>query len=141
MDNLKNVAFQLERYWFEEASLHLNDNTGEQKINIDFKPSGVYHKDNGLYKLSFVFTAWEEGKEETDFTIRLKCNGYFRFQKAIGVEEIPGFFFPNSIAILFPYVRAFVSTLTLQANVSPMLLPTINLSPLQDALRKNTIVK
>ena len=50
-------------------------------------------------------------------------------------------FISNSIAILFPYVRAFVSTLTLQANIKPILLPTLNLSSLQDILRENTTTK
>ncbi|EXZ22215.1 pretranslocase subunit SecB family protein, partial [Bacteroides fragilis str. S13 L11] len=57
------------------------------------------------------------------------------------LAEIPNFFYPNSIAILFPYVRAFVSTLTLQANIKPILLPTLNLSSLQDTLRENTTTK
>lgn len=55
------------------------------------------------------------------------------------LEEIPTFFYPNSLAILFPYVRAFVSTLSLQANVRPVMLPTINLMGLTDRLRAQTI--
>lgn len=42
------------------------------------------------------------------------------------------------MAILFPYIRAFVSTVTLQANVMPILLPTVNLSSLESRLRENT---
>ena len=56
----------------------------------------------------------------------------------IEFNDIPGFFYPNSIAILFPYIRAFVSTLTLQANVTPIVLPTLNLTNLQEKLKKNT---
>ena len=54
------------------------------------------------------------------------------------LEEIPGFFYPNSLAIIFPYVRAFVSTITLQANVHPVMLPTLNLIGLTEELRSNT---
>ena len=138
---MDNVAFRLVRYWFEEAQFHLSNVPGEKKINIDFQPSGIYQKDKGLYDLSFVFVAWENNKTQENFAIKVKCNAVFQFNGAIGIDEIPAFFYPNSIAIVFPYIRAFVSTLTLQANVQPLLLPTINLSSLQETLRKNTEVR
>ena len=94
-----------------------------------------------IKNLTFVFVAWENNKTQEDFAVKVKCNAEFQFNGAIGLDEIPAFFYPNSIAIVFPYVRAFVSTLTLQANVQPMLLPTINLSSLQETLRKNTEVR
>lgn len=37
---------------------------------------------------------------------------------------------PNSIAILFPYLRSFMSTVTAQAGISPFILPTININNL-----------
>ncbi|MBO5472209.1 MAG: protein-export chaperone SecB [Lachnospiraceae bacterium] len=36
----------------------------------------------------------------------------------------------NAIAILYPYVRAIVSSYTANANVNPLLLPTINVNKL-----------
>lgn len=41
------------------------------------------------------------------------------FESARTLEDIPDYFYANSIAILFPYVRAFVSTVSLQANIPP----------------------
>lgn len=34
----------------------------------------------------------------------------------------------NAIAILYPYVRALVSTYTANSNVTPLILPTINVN-------------
>ncbi len=138
---MENVAFRLLRYWFEEADLHLGNTHVDEKINIDFLPSGVYHKEKGLFELSFVFVAWAANNTPDNYTVKVKCKAEFQFKEILDIKDIPPFFYPNSIAILFPYVRAFVSTLTLQANVQPMLLPTINLSPLQEKLRNNTVVK
>ena len=39
-------------------------------------------------------------------------------------------FEPNAIAILYPYIRAIVSTYTANANVSSLILPTINVNKL-----------
>ncbi|MBQ2321387.1 MAG: protein-export chaperone SecB, partial [Bacteroidales bacterium] len=44
----------------------------------------------------------------------------------------------NSVAIIFPYIRAFVSTISLQANVNPIVLPTINLTGLTGELKRQT---
>lgn len=39
-------------------------------------------------------------------------------------------FVKNAIAILYPYVRAIVSTYTASANISPLILPAINVNKL-----------
>lgn len=58
----------------------------------------------------------------------------------ITIADIPEYFYPNSLAIVFPYVRAFVSTITLQANVQPVVLPTINLMGITEELKEQTTV-
>lgn len=39
-------------------------------------------------------------------------------------------FKPNAVAILFPYVRALISSYTANANVTPLVLPPINVNQL-----------
>ena len=41
---------------------------------------------------------------------------------------------------MYPYIRAFVSNLTLQANNRVMILETLNLTSLKSALKENTIL-
>lgn len=72
--------------------------------------------------------------------ISVNCQAEFMFESARTLEDIPDYFYANSIAILFPYVRAFVSTVSLQANIPPIIIPTLNLSPLKDYLKANTII-
>lgn len=67
------------------------------------------------------------------------CNATFMFKDEISFEDIPPYFFANSIVIIFPYVRAFVSTVSLQSNRPAIVLPTMNLSSLQDELKNNTV--
>jgi preprotein translocase subunit SecB len=73
--------------------------------------------------------------------VDVTCIASFSFDYRLPIESIPEYFYPNSLAIVFPYVRAFVSTLSLQANVHPIILPTVNLMGLTEQLKKNTIVK
>ena len=66
------------------------------------------------------------------------CEASFSFCDQISFEQIPEYFYPNSVAIIFPYIRAFVSTISLQANVNPIVLPTINLTGLTGELKRQT---
>ena len=123
--NNKEVAFRLVNYKFTKATLNF-DIPKDAEFVIDFKPSGKLKEIEGTYDLSFDTIVF--------------CIAQFSFMDRIKFEEIPDFFYPNSLAILFPYIRAFVSTLSLQANSSPMILPTVNLMGLTAKLRDNTSV-
>lgn len=135
--NNKEVAFRLVNYKFTKATLNF-DIPKDAEFVIDFKPSGKLKEIKGTYDLSFDTIV---KCEETDtIIVEVSCIAQFSFKNEIKFEEIPDFFYPNSLAILFPYIRAFVSTLSLQANSSPMILPTVNLMGLTEKLRDNTSV-
>lgn len=135
--NNKEVAFRLVNYKFTKATLNF-DIPKDAEFVIDFKPSGKLKEIEGTYDLSFDTIV---RCEETDtIIVEVSCIAQFSFMDRIKFEEIPDFFYPNSLAILFPYIRAFVSTLSLQANSSPMILPTVNLMGLTEELRDNTSV-
>lgn len=135
--NNKEVAFRLVNYKFTKAILNF-DIPEDAEFVIDFKPSGKLKEIEGTYDLSFDTIV---KCEETDtIIVEVSCIAQFSFMDRIKFEEIPDFFYPNSLAILFPYIRAFVSTLSLQANSSPMILPTVNLMGLTEELRDNTSV-
>lgn len=42
---------------------------------------------------------------------------------------------------VIPYVRAFISSVSVQAGIPPIVLPTYNLSVLQEELKENTRVE
>lgn len=137
---MDKAAFSLESYSFDRVMIDYTLKTGNE-IRIKFDPSGVFEvKENqSVYNLNFVFYAFSE--TQNDPFVKIECNAIFDFAEKISFEEIPPFFYANSIAIIFPYVRAFISTVTLQANFSPLVLPTMNLSALEQPLRENTIAK
>jgi preprotein translocase subunit SecB len=109
-------------------------------MKLSFDTSGVFDKENSTYELVFVTKVFNGEAIENAF-LNIRCNGIFKFESVKTFEEIPDFFYRNSIAILFPYVRAYVSLITTQANVKGIILPTLNLSHLEEDLRKNTTQK
>lgn len=130
------ARFALVNYKFDKVTLNLEDLNPNTTFAIDFRPSGVFNNEKKTYELTFLFTAHDSTSLKEIISIR--CKALYSFKEVATINDIPSFFYNNAIAILFPYVRAFVSTVTLQANIHPLVLPTLNLSDLQEVLKANT---
>lgn len=133
---MNKAAFSLDSYTFDKIEIDLSELKPKTTFNIDFAPSGKYFDKEQRYLLNFIFTAKDDVSKKT--VIKIRCIAHFSFRNIDVEQDIPDYFYANSIAILFPYIRAFVSTITLQANVPPIVLPTLNLSDLKDILKANT---
>lgn len=135
---MKKAIFSLIDYSIVKATLNLEDIPAECTFELGFSPSGIYEQKEGRYNLSLIFKAKCNNNIEA---VNIQVKAIYQFKESLDINEIPSYFYSNSIAIIFPYVRAFVSTITLQANVNPIMLPTLNISTLEEVLRNNTTVK
>ena len=135
MQNLPKAAFSLTNYIFDKVSIDLTDIPSKELV-ISFEPSGLLKKSDLSFEL--VFKVSVSCSDMANPFIEIRCKGDFKFQDAIDLNAIPEFFYNNSIAILFPYVRAYLSVITTQANIKGIILPTLNLSSLGEELKRNT---
>lgn len=135
---MKKAAFSLNEYRFEKVEIDFSKKTSND-LSISFEPSGQFISNDSSYELNFTFIAHNENRDIP--FVKITCISIFKFEDKISYEEIPTYFYRNSIAIIFPYIRAFISTVTLQANIPPIILPTMNLSSLETPLKENTIQK
>lgn len=132
---MEKAAFKLYNYHFTKVSLDFNI-PNDAELNISFNPNGVFYAKDAHYDLVFDVTV--ECVETGTEVVKVSCEASFSFGNKVSIEDIPDYFYPNSLAIIFPYVRAFVSTISLQANVQPVILPTVNLMGLTEKLKKQT---
>ena len=135
---MEPARFSFKRYSFTEAHLSLTDIPNECGISLNFHPTGVFHCNTGIFSLTLDFTASYEKEQENVNFAKIVLNADFEFKDITSLGEVPDYFYPNSLAIVFPYIRAFISTLTLQANVRPIVLPTMNLSSLKLEFRNKS---
>lgn len=129
----KAATFTLKSYRFLQVSMDM-ETQEVATLSVSFDPCGEYSKSTGEYKLRLITRVSSEEKEFISTTLQV----VFGFTEPIELSEIPDYFYPNCMAIVFPYVRSFLSTLSLQANVPPIILPIINFSDLQGVLKRNT---
>jgi preprotein translocase subunit SecB len=132
------AAFSIINYQFDRVQIDLNNHKSKD-LSLAFKTKGLYDSKNSTFELHFVINV--ANKEAENPFVEISCKGTFKFENVSIFEEIPDFFYRNSIAILFPYVRAYLSLVTTQANVPGIILPTLNLSNLETELKTNTTTK
>ena len=136
---MEKAKFSFKAFRVLDAELHFSKVS--DNLNLQFYPEGLFDADKHQYHLHLSFRAINDNAEE-EVVVQLESISLFQMEDTVtNVKEIPNYFYANSIAIVFPYLRAFVSTMTLQSNAKPMVLPTMNLSSLEEELRRNTQTK
>lgn len=139
MSEVKKASFSFKGYQIKSFSYTEPVNPKIDSLSIDFDPSGTFSKSSGIFEVKFNFKAFIKDGDQTQDVITATLYTAFQFEEKISLADVPPYFYRNSIAIVFPYLRAFISNLTLQANVKPIILPILNLSDLEEPLRKNTV--
>lgn len=93
-----------------------------QKLNVTF--SGI--KDNVCNALYMLDLGVAIKNEEKSIEIEIEMRGFFEFSNELTDHEKGVFFTGNAPAIMFPYLRAYISTITSLSGIEPIILPTIN---------------
>ena len=136
---MNKAAFSIAHYRFTKVAIDVS-NFNDDELELDFSPQGIFNSEDSTFELTFNFKAFAKGDQDNPF-VNIQCVGLFKFENLASYDDIPSYFYRNSIAILFPFVRSFVSIVTIQANVPPIMLPTMNLSSLEEPLKQNTTQK
>ena len=124
--------FKVTKFSYDET-YHADNN-----LRIGFNPQGKYIKETGVFELTLnVITHDKDDTAKRVF--ELTSIGFFKFENKVPFNEIPQFFYRNAIAIMFPYIRAFISTLTLQANTKLLRLNLMNLEGLEKNLVDSSV--
>lgn len=122
----KEAQFRFVNYQILESEIRFSPETqANQKLNVTFNRTiGVNESDS---KMRLELEATIENEDKSVF-VHVKTCGYFEFESQISEDLKNTFFNTSAPAILFPYVRAYVSALTSLSGVEPIILPTLNLA-------------
>ena len=98
-------------------------------LKIEIKPSGIVNVSRKEFQLFLEIILSD--KVESLF-INVEVIGLFKYKGKL--EDIRNFLLFNAPAILFPYIRAYVSSMTALSGMDTIILPTMNLSSMVDEL-------
>lgn len=128
-------SFKVPYFIFKESNVKTSE------VKIGFLPSGKYYLSDSKYELKLRVIAHNIDNSDDKPIFKLTVVGVFKFKpENTQLENIPKFFYKNAIAIVFPYVRAFIFTMTAQSNTRVVKLGLMNLSNLEQPLMDNTRV-
>lgn len=95
----------------------------ENKIDVNIKGSNHYHqKDNRLEIIINVVLK----DRDSGYSLEVEYGAFFAFNDKPDKKDIERIGKINGPAILFPYVREFISDLTRRAGHDPVNLPAVN---------------
>lgn len=127
--------FQFKGYRIKRSLIELEEFSNFENLKIGFKVSGLVQQTDNIFYLNLNVTITNQ---EQDLNIEVDATGQYKFEGFEKIEDISTFFYMNSSAILFPYIRAYISTLTNLSGNRSVTLPTLNLTSLAEELKSNT---
>jgi preprotein translocase subunit SecB len=128
-------AFKFLKHRIMRSFIEIKDeNKEEREFKIDCIPSGIINKEASEFLLNLKVNI-VDGTDSVN--IEVEAEAIFRFTNDNTQAELDNFFYINSSAILFPYIRAYIATLTTLSGES-IVPPTLNLTGLGDKLKGNT---
>lgn len=107
-------------------------NKNKKDYNLNLKPSGILNNESKQFQLALDL---EIVDKEEESLLNVEIIGFFKYQGEI--EEVKDFLYLNAPALLYPYLRAYVSTLTTLSGLGTYTLPTMNLIGLKNDIEKN----
>lgn len=132
---MREAVMHLLKYQVEKMEFNVNEefqNNKCKKIELNQNLERIITKiDDNNVKVSLKFDIYNMPEKQVPFTISIIVSGIFELVEW-EKEENKILATTNTVAILFPYLRALVSMLTSNANVPTYILPVINIAALLD---------
>lgn len=126
------AKFRFNNYIVEECELKQTGGVVSKEMHFAIEPYGELQEDGQ----SFILTLQVHVNDKADnFKAMLKIKGFFSYE-ALDKKTLLDFICTNAPAIMFPYVRAFVSSLSSLSGIVTIIMPTINMVQVGKALRE-----
>ena len=131
------ASFSFSQYSFDNIRFSVDSIIPGKPFKVGFNPSCVFSKAKSSANLELEVAISSEGAKLP--FCEVSCKASFIFNEVYSIDEIPQYFYANSLAIIYPYIRAMISLISVQANIGvPIVLPVLNLSSLSDKLKQET---
>lgn len=129
--SVKPASFQFKRYLVTDTSVRLTGREIKEPVQIGIEPEGDIDEAKKTFLLTLRVLIRDEEKN-LDFSMVIK--GFFEYE-VDKIQDLLPYISTNAPAILFPYVRAYISNITALGGMPPIILPTWNLEGVGKMLR------
>lgn len=114
-------------------SNRIQDDKKSWRLTFDITNSTKVNEKRDKMEIVLKVNVFKE-EEKAPFNMEVEVSGFFELE---GEDDIVRYE-ANAIAIMYPYLRAIVSTYTSSANVPPVILPAINVNAMLRNKKENS---
>ncbi|ERJ81854.1 hypothetical protein HMPREF1990_01181 [Porphyromonas gingivalis W4087] len=129
-NNVMPARFRFVKYLITEASIKLTGRTLGKDVQFGIHPDGELKKEEKIFLL-IMKVLIKDDENNLDFSMSIE--GVFEYE-IDDLQELIPFICENAPAILFPYIRAYISNITALSGMSPIILPTLNIKRVGEEL-------
>ena len=132
------ASIQFQSFIVKESHIVFNK-VDNYKIEFSFSPRGtiIQSLNQFVLELAVNIKDIDEG-----FQVAIITQSTFSYPADANIEDYKnGLFITNAPAIIFPYIRAYIASLTALSGLPTLTMPTLNLSGLGDELKNNIVVQ
>lgn len=113
----------LESFFSRLSEINYSDSNFEVKTDVNFD---TQNKENTLFvALTLEYLAGIKGHAQKEINCHVKMLGIFEYSNSskLSIEEFSNI---NAPAIIFPFIREHIASISVKAGLNPILLPPIN---------------
>ena len=126
METIKKSEFSFRDFLISKSDFYRKPVDKEQNTyDISIVPSGIIHEKDKVFQLNLEVEVTEKNDRFKAIVIII---GFFEFTEVLDENQLTNYFYTNAPAILFPYVRAYIASLTALSGMETVNLPPINMS-------------
>ena len=119
---LKFVNFEITKILFDRGDNLIKE--GEFEINIKHITE-VSDENTDFFRTVLIINI---NGNNNSFSLQVQSLGNFEIIGKITKEVKDNYLYISSPSIIYPYVRAFISNITLQSGMQPIIIPPMNFS-------------
>ena len=122
---------KFENYLVKEVNFNINSSfENNDKLDLDIDFNQELEIDYGQKKAVIVLECnlfRDAIKNNYPFELNISMMGFFEFSSELKEDEITNMLEVNGTAILFPYLRSIITTITSSMGIQPIILPNMNI--------------
>ena len=120
---VEKARFRFVEYLFKETSIKLTGEDISDDVEFGIEPNGIFEEDNKMFILTLNVLVKDK---KSSLEVKMTVTGKFGYETNDIQELVPYLGF-NAPAIMFPYIRAYITNITALGGMSPIILPTLNM--------------
>ena len=120
---VEKARFRIVEYLFKETSIKLTGEDISDDVEFGIEPNGIFEEDNKMFILTLNVLVKDK---KSSLEVKMTVTGKFKYETNDIQELVPYLGF-NAPAIMFPYIRAYITNITALGGMSPIILPTLNM--------------